>query len=245
MSPFDYVQRVTKHLLTDLEKTSDTWSETWVPFSTKHPQFSTHVQVVRDVSNPRVSHPVPVLVGYTLPPRSEDPEKYALVIMSLLTPHSIGGMIKADPSHTWAKTLDRYLKAVEIIDPHRHRWLTNIVYNMQSISNGRAQQNFKLNGLRGNDSARNKDFPSPSPKAPTTTTPTNTTRPTSTTSSMAIQFLKISSTCCPQVDLGPKITLPDLPQRYPCTTPSTTPDSWINLVVEVATLFTAIVSVPN
>ena len=140
MSPFDYVQRVTKHLLTDLEKTSDTWSETWVPFSTKHPQFSTHVQVVRDVSNPRVSHPVPVLVGYTLPPRSEDPEKYALVIMSLLTPHSIGGMIKADPSHTWAKTLDRYLKAVEIIDPHRHRWLTNIVYNMQSISNGRAQQ---------------------------------------------------------------------------------------------------------
>ena len=140
MCPLMYVQRVTKHKLNDADKASDSWPEAWVHYSEKHPQYTTHVQVVRDVSNPRIPHPVAVLVGYTLPPKSEDPELYSLIIMTMLTGHSIGGVIKMDMTDTWEATLDRFMKAVKVVDPHRHQWITDIVYNMQSISNGRAQQ---------------------------------------------------------------------------------------------------------
>ena len=140
MAPYGYVERVTKKKLTDADHCSTNWPESWVPFHADHPQARTHVQVIRDVSNPRLVHPVPVLLGYTLPQQAEDPEKFALVIMSLLTPHGEDGKLKANKEDSWDYTLKSHMEALAVVDPHRHKRTADIIRNMTCITSGRDLQ---------------------------------------------------------------------------------------------------------
>jgi hypothetical protein len=140
MDPLQYVQRVTKKLMTfdDLHRT--TWPANWIRFSPAHAQHKTHKQVIKDVSNPRDPHPIAVLTGYTLPAKEHDEEGYASTILALLTPYSDPTQLKPSPRRSWKTTLRRYLRDLETLDPHRLSLIKTLIVNMASITSGRRRQ---------------------------------------------------------------------------------------------------------
>jgi hypothetical protein len=140
MCPLRYIQRVEKKKMSDVRSTLPA---NHLRFSVRHQQYATHIQVVRDVSNPRVPHPIPVFLGYKLPPRSEDSATYAVSILSILTAYSDPAQLRPDSSVEWVDTLDLYLADLSTIDPHLHSWIREIIGNMTCITTGKKEQSIE------------------------------------------------------------------------------------------------------
>ena len=137
MDPYQYVSRVTKVPLP--KPVPDKMPANHVRFPSDHPQHATHVQVVHDDSNPRIPSPIPVMPGFVLPLRTEDPEKYGLTLLSLLTPYDDPSELK-DENSTWIDSFDKYMGQIEVLDPHRFSRTTEIITNMTCITSGRGAQ---------------------------------------------------------------------------------------------------------
>ena len=137
LSPYEYTSRVTKLKMND--PTAKKRPANHVRYHPTHPQHDTHVQILRDVSNPRIPSPIPVLLGFSIPLREEDPERYGLSLLSLLTPYDSSCNLK-EANQTWIDAFDKYMRQIEIVDPHRWARTMEIIENMNSITSGRGQQ---------------------------------------------------------------------------------------------------------
>lgn len=143
MTPYHYVQRVAKTKMTPKSYAVLLLGKqpyNHIRFHPDHPQFRTHLQIVRDVSNPTIPHPIPVLLGYTLPSKNDDPDKYALTILSLLSVYDDPGDIKPDDKIDWPLSLVAYKRRLAHLDPHRAEWMDQLISNMACIADGRQAQ---------------------------------------------------------------------------------------------------------
>jgi hypothetical protein len=164
MSPFEYqfrVKKITKYpQKEDVDPVSGQASELRpedliyeckpreCEFNPDHPQYHTHVQVLLDVSNPKMPHLVPTMYGYIVPDETEDPDKYNLCLLSIFTPYSdplsmMEYEIDGEVNHyeTYKAAFDGYMENISYSDPIYHKWIQNLVENMKSIKEGRQQQN--------------------------------------------------------------------------------------------------------
>ena len=161
MSPLEYVQRVRKTKMTEtlkkvvaeckqpeddirlVEELSKHLSTKQSLYGPLHPQRRTHIQTVSDCSNPKVPHTLPVLVSYTFPSLKEDPLKFYITVLSLLTPYQEASDIIMDPDKnkmTFKESYEYYLDFLSDNDRSRHTWLTGLLRNLRSVSEGRDQQ---------------------------------------------------------------------------------------------------------
>jgi hypothetical protein len=98
MTPYEYSMRVTKVPLSKTQKESvGEYASHLIDllpnqsrYSEEHPQYSTHIQVIADISNPRVPPCIPTVLGYILPKEEADPEKFFLILVSIFTPYTMG-----------------------------------------------------------------------------------------------------------------------------------------------------------
>ena len=154
MSPFDYVQRVTKMKLDDnsveslqeglspMELATDL-PDNYLLFSDDHPQHTTHVQVIRDCSNSKKPLPIPVLLGFALPRESIDPLKYHTMVMSLLSPYQHPSDLLLDKSGNelcWADGYKCYMSHLKNNDVVTYKMLKRRLSNMRATTEGREQQ---------------------------------------------------------------------------------------------------------
>jgi hypothetical protein len=151
MTPYHYIQRVEKTKMTPktyaaLLRGKQPFNH--VRFNPAHPQFRTHLQIVRDVSNPTIPHPIPVLLGYSLPSKSDDPDSYALSILSLLSVYDDPSDLKPDDSLDWPQTLIAYKRRLAHLDPHRAEWMDQIISNLTCIADGRQAQKLEKDERR-------------------------------------------------------------------------------------------------
>ena len=116
-------------------------------FHPDHPQFHTHVQVLLDVTNPKVPHLVPTMYGYIVPDEVEDPDKYYLCVVSLFTPYTDPATMIQDERNGESGLFDSYKECFEVYmenisysDPVHHKWILSLVDNMKTIKEGRHQQ---------------------------------------------------------------------------------------------------------
>ena len=157
MSPFEYVKRVVKKKLS--KETQSTMEEfdgylddspvsgelptKQFLFHTEHPQHKTHVQVVSTCSNPKLPHPIPVMLSYTFPSQETDEDKFYLMVLSLLTPYEDPQAILRDKNGntiTFKKAYDDYRTHLQDTDPFQYLWFSGVIKNLQALSSGREQQ---------------------------------------------------------------------------------------------------------
>jgi hypothetical protein len=112
--------------------------------SPEHPQYDTHVMVVQDVSNPKKPHVIPNMFGYVLPNVANDPEKYYLIMMSLFSPYHSEDNILSNPFgddyNTYQESFRGYMSHLEENNPLKHAWLKRLMANMNTIREGKQQQ---------------------------------------------------------------------------------------------------------
>ena len=162
MSPFEYVKRVkkvpmekeTKQIVEECldSNLSNDYLENMLKdvllpnhclFNPAHPQSATHLQVVSDATNPKVPHPVPVMLSYTFPSEESDPLKFYLMVMTLLTPWQKPEDILRDQNNThitFKESYRIYRDHLHETDPQRLQWFDTMIENLRALSQGRDQQ---------------------------------------------------------------------------------------------------------
>lgn len=154
MTPYEYSIRVTKQPLTQSQVESviddDTslieLKEGQCRFNKKHSQYKTHLQVIADVSNPRKPHRIPTVLGYILPKSDVDPEKFYLILLSIFTPYTMEDCknITVHPitgEHmSWKESWNLYMEILKTNDPHKHKWISDKVRNMNVLRTGKEIQ---------------------------------------------------------------------------------------------------------
>jgi hypothetical protein len=109
-----------------------------------HPQFDTHHMTVKNASNPKKPHVIPNMLGYVLPNIDSDPEKYYLIMMALFSPyHSsdnmLGNPYGADYA-SYEESFDGFMGHLADYNPIKHAWLKRLMANMNTIREGKVQQ---------------------------------------------------------------------------------------------------------
>ena len=183
MDPYEYSMRVSKVPFSKTQKESVGEHASHLidllpnqsRFSEDHPQFNTHIQVIADISNPRVPPCIPTVLGYILPKEESDPEKFFLILISIFTPYTMGDAhsITIHPttqeSMSWEESWNLYMSVLKINDPLKHLWITEKVRNMNMLRTGRdiqkkerAEQS-RLMKEQGIVPTRNPDRPADGP----------------------------------------------------------------------------------
>lgn len=122
-------------------------------FNSKHPQYTTHVQHILDVSNRKKPHAIPTMFGYMIPDVKVDPDKYYLAACSLFTPFQdpqdvyrdtrplVNGEVQSDGKFKDLKSShEAYMESLSFSDPIMHAWVLSLLENSKTIREGRDQQ---------------------------------------------------------------------------------------------------------
>ena len=151
MSRYEYSMRVTKSKITTKEFESAgehaheliDFPSSSVRFHSKHPQYATHRQIVIDVSNPRTPHAIPIMLGYILPCKTKDPEKYHLILLTTFTPYCFFSAkdITLHPGSkttmTYTESWTYYMTVLKENDPIKYDWIQAKVKNTVVLREGK------------------------------------------------------------------------------------------------------------
>jgi hypothetical protein len=115
-----------------------------VPLASAHPQCDTHYIAVKDVSNPKSPHLIPNMFGYILPNVASDPEKYYLIMMALFAPYHSADNILSHPTgpdyKSYEASFHGFMEHLVANNPIKHEWLKGLMANMNTIREGKHQQ---------------------------------------------------------------------------------------------------------
>ena len=175
--------KVVDHISSDSDESSD-GSDSSVPFEDDHgktpsyklkanecfflpdhPQHQSHVQRIRNVSNPKVVHVIPTMFALMLPNEKDDPDKYFLVLCAILTPYQNVKDLSVDfrddaapPFPNLQESFRAYMSTLSFSDPIKHQWIKRILTNMTAIRRQSAKGGISRlsNERRGNICNKNK-----------------------------------------------------------------------------------------
>jgi hypothetical protein len=154
MSPYDYSRCVTKQKLSQEQLLLEDVSFVDLRvnehlYADGHPQAKTHIQTIHDRSNPHKTHPIPVMVQYTVPSEDSDREKHYAAILALLTPWTDPATIctplpddsNPEPERmSYEEAFILYMQDLTHFHPLKADRVREIRQNLESIRQGKEQQ---------------------------------------------------------------------------------------------------------